>query len=151
MDYNSIVAGFTLPPPPVPKGLYRPALVADQYVYVSGHGPAREDGSVIRGRAGLELTADEAKLAARQAGLSILSTLKNYLEDLNKIRRVIKVFGMVNSTPEFDQHPYVVNGCSELFREVFGAEDGVGVRSAVGMSSLPGHIAVEIEAVFQLA
>jgi enamine deaminase RidA (YjgF/YER057c/UK114 family) len=142
--------GIKLPPPPAPKGLYKPFLVSGNHAYVSGHGPIMDDGSLIRGRAGQDLDADQAKAAARQTGLAILATLKANLGDLNKIKRVIKIFGMVNATPDFERHPYVINGCSELFAEVFGELHGVGVRSAVGMGSLPENIAVEIEAVFEL-
>ena len=93
---------------------------------------------------------NEAKLAARQVGLAILSTLKANLGSLNKVKRVIKVLGMVNATPEFGRHPFVINGCSELFAKVWGEENGIGVRSAVGMGSLPDNIPVEIEALFEV-
>jgi len=96
------------------------------------------------------LNADEAKLAARQVGLAMLATLKSNLGSFNKIKRVIKVLGMVNAVPDFKRHPFVINGCSELFAEVWGTENGVGVRSAVGMGSLPDNIPVEIEALFEL-
>jgi enamine deaminase RidA (YjgF/YER057c/UK114 family) len=92
---------------------------------------------------------EQGKQAAQQVGLAILSTLKANLGNLDKIKRVIKVFGMVNCIPEFQKHPYVINGCSELFAKVWG-DEGIGVRSAVGMGSLPDNIAVEIEAVFEL-
>ena len=93
---------------------------------------------------------DEGKLAARQVGLAILSTLKTNLGSLDKIKRVIKVLGMVNCTSDFEQHPFIINGCSELFAAVWGNEHGIGVRSAVGMGSLPGNIPVEIEVLFEL-
>ena len=93
---------------------------------------------------------EQGKLAARQVGLTMLSTLKTQLGSLDKVARVIKVLGMVNATSDFEEHPYVINGCSELFAEVFGAENGIGSRSAVGMGSLPGNITVEIEAMFEL-
>jgi hypothetical protein len=96
------------------------------------------------------MTQEEGKLAARQVGLAILSTLKTNLGSLNKIKRVIKVLGMVSCTSDFEQHPFVINGCSELFASVWGDENGIGVRSAVGMGSLPGNIPVEIEAMFEL-
>jgi enamine deaminase RidA (YjgF/YER057c/UK114 family) len=142
--------GIKLPPPPAPKGLYKPFLISGNLVYVSGHGPLLDDGNLLKGRAGSEVNADQAKTAARQTGLAILSTLKANLGTLNKIKRVVKVLGMVNTTPDFERHPYVINGCSELFAEVFGEDNGVGVRSAVGMGSLPENITVEIEAVFEL-
>ena len=143
--------GLILPPAPAPKGVYKPLLVVDKLVYVSGHGPVREDGTLIIGKAGAELDKEEAKLAARQVGLTILSTIVANLGSLNAIHRVIKVLGMVNAVPHFGPHPFVINGCSELFAEVWGTDLGVGVRSAVGMGSLPENIAVEIEAIFELA
>jgi len=119
--------------------------------YVSGHGPLKPDRTLITGRVGADLNLEAGKAAARQVGLAILATLREHFGSLDRIRRVIKVLGMVNSVPEFTEHPQVINGCSELFAEVFGEQDGIGARSAVGMGSLPGNIAVEIEAVFELA
>jgi enamine deaminase RidA (YjgF/YER057c/UK114 family) len=142
--------GFALPPQPKPGGIYKPFLQSGNLIYVSGHGPVMEDGSLIKGKVGFDINADAAKLAARQTGLTILSTLKAGLGSLDKIKRVIKVFGMVNCTLDFEQQPYVINGCSELFAQIWG-DDGIGVRSAVGMGSLPGNIPVEIEAIFELA
>jgi len=139
-----------LPPAPKPMGVYRPFLIVGNLAYVSGHGPFKTDGTLIRGRVGKDMDQDGGKQAARQVGLSILSTLKHNLGTLNRIKRVIKVLGMVNAAGDFEKHPYVINGCSELFVEVFGEENGVGVRSAVGMGSLPDNIPVEIEAVFEL-
>jgi enamine deaminase RidA (YjgF/YER057c/UK114 family) len=139
-----------LPPAPKPMGLYKPFMIVDRLVYVSGHGPIRSDSSLITGKIGKDMDLEEGKIAARQVGLAILSTLKSNLGDLNRIKRVIKVLGMVNTTEDFKKHPYVINGCSELFAEVFGEENGVGVRSAVGMGSLPDNISVEIEAIFEL-
>ena len=139
-----------LPPAPAPKGVYKPILRDKNYVYVSGHGPVTLDSELLKGRIGSEVDIMQGKIAARQAGLTILSTLKANLGNLNKIKRVIKVFGMVNCTPEFAEHPFVINGASELFSDVFGEENGIGVRSAVGMGSLPENISVEIEAVFEL-
>ena len=106
--------------------------------------------SPIIGRIGKDISDDEGKLAARQVGLAILATLKENLGSLNRVKRVIKVLGMVNCVPEFERHPYVINGCSELFAQVWGEENGIGVRSAVGMGSLPDNIPVEIEALFEL-
>lgn len=141
---------LTLPPPPTPLGVYKPFLIVDKFVYVSGHGTVKEDRSLIIGKVGVDLTAEEAKIAARQVGLAILATLKDNLGSLNNIKRVIKVLGMVNAVPEFERHPFVINGCSELFASIWGSENGVGVRSAVGMGSLPDNIPVEIEAMFEL-
>lgn len=141
---------LTLPPAPTPLGVYKPFLIVGNFVYVSGHGTVKEDKSLIIGRIGKDLTMEEGKLAARQVGLAILSTLKQNLGTLDKIKRVIKVLGMVNCTPDFERHPYIINGCSELFAEIWGTDNGVGVRSAVGMGSLPDNIPVEIEAMFEL-
>ncbi len=142
--------GLSLPPAPAPKGVYKPCLIDGKYLYLSGHGPVQDDKSLIIGRIGRELTQEEGKLAARQVGLTMLSTIKTNLGSLNKVKRVIKVLGMVNCVPEFEYHPYIINGCSELFAEVWGEENGVGTRSAVGFGSLPDNIPVEIEALFEL-
>jgi enamine deaminase RidA (YjgF/YER057c/UK114 family) len=144
-----VALGLILPPAARPVGVYKPVLVVDKLLYVSGQGPLRTDGTLIKGRIGDNMSMEEGKLAARQAGLTMLSTIKNQIGDLNKIKRIIKVLGMVNSTAEFGQHPAVINGFSELMAEVFGEDHGIGVRSAVGMF-LPMNIAVEVEAVFEL-
>ena len=141
--------GLVFPPSPKPLGVYRPTLVVDRFLYVSGHGPVNNDGSLIQGKVGADLDREEGKVAARQVGLTMLSTIINNYGDINNIKRVVKVLGMVNATPEFKWHPFVINGFSELMVEVFGEEMGIGVRSAVGMS-LPQNIAVEIEAHFEL-
>ena len=143
--------GLALPPAPKPAGVYKPCLVDGRHVYVSGHGPVLPDGRLITGRVGLDLDKDAGKNAARQVGLTILATLTASLGSLDKIKRVIKVLGMVNATPDFGDHPFVINGCRELFSAVWGSAPGLTVRSAVGMGSLPGNIAVEIEALFELA
>jgi len=142
--------GLSLPPAPSPLGVYKPCLIDGKYLYVSGHGPFRNDKSLIIGRVGKELNMEDGKLAARQVGLTILSTIKSNVGSFDKIKRVIKVFGMVNCISEFEKHPYIINGCSELFAAVWGEENGIGVRSAVGMGSLPDNIPVEIEALFEL-
>lgn len=139
-----------LPPAPKPVGVYKPLVIAGQMAYVSGHGPLKPDKSLITGRVGADLDLEKGKAAARQVGLAILATLRAELGSLDRVRRVIKVLGMVNCTPDFGQHPAVINGCSELFAEVFGPDAGIGSRSAVGMGSLPGNIAVEIEAIFEI-
>ena len=141
---------LTLPPTPRPMGIYKPCLVEGKYLYISGHGPFREDGSLITGRIGQDLDIEAGKRAAKQTGLSILSTIRAQLGSLDKVKRVLKVLGMINCTGDFEKHPYVVNGCSELFAAIWGADNGVGVRSAVGMGSLPDNIPVEIEALFEL-
>jgi enamine deaminase RidA (YjgF/YER057c/UK114 family) len=142
--------GLSLPPAPEPLGVYKPCLIDGKYLYLSGHGPVQDDGSLIIGRIGKEMDADQGKLAARQVGLTMLSTIHTRIGGLNKVKRVIKVLGMVNAVPEFERHPHVINGCSELFAAVWGEENGVGVRSAVGFGSLPDNIPVEIEALFEL-
>jgi enamine deaminase RidA (YjgF/YER057c/UK114 family) len=139
-----------LPPAPVPMGVYKPCLIDGKYLYVSGHGPLQADKTLIKGRVGRTLDAEQGKLAARQAGLAILSTIKAHIGSLDNVRRVIKILGMVNAVPEFEKHPYVINGCSELFAEIWGTDNGVGVRSAVGFASLPDNIPVEIETLFEL-
>lgn len=141
---------LTLPPAPTPVAVYRPVVVSQGLAYVSGHGPLLTDGSLITGRVGADLNLEQGHAAARQVGLAILSTLRTRFGSLDLIKRVVKVLGMVNSTADFYDHPKVINGCSELFAEVFGTADGIGARSAVGMGSLPGNIAVEIEAIFEL-
>lgn len=142
--------GLTLPPAPKPLGVYKPCLVDGKYLYLSGHGTVQNDGTLIIGRVGEDMDMEAGKLAARQVGLAMLATIKANLGSLNKVKRVIKVLGMVNATPDFERHPYVINGCSELFASVWGEENGVGVRSAVGFGSLPDNIPVEIEAMFEL-
>ncbi len=141
--------GLVFPPAPMPAGLYRPILVVDKFLYVSGQGPVKNDGSLMTGRAGDDLNIEQAKLAARQVGLTMLSTIITHFGDLNKIKRIVKVLGMVNSTPDFGDQPLVMNGFSELMADIFGREHGIGVRSAVGMI-LPGNIPVEVEAMFEL-
>lgn len=142
--------GLSLPPAPAPVGVYKPYVIDGKYLYLSGHGPVQDDKSLIIGRIGRDITIEEGKLAARQVGLTMLSTIKTNLGSLNKVKRVIKVLGMVNCVSEFERHPYVINGCSELFAAVWGEENGVGTRSAVGFGSLPDNIPVEIEALFEL-
>lgn len=142
--------GYTLPPPPQPLGIYKPGLIDGNHFYISGHGPLKNDGTLIIGRVGAGITMEEGKAAALQVGLTILSTIVANLGSLDKIKRVIKVLGMVNATHDFEKHPYIINGCSELFRTIWGEDDGVGVRSAVGMASLPDNIPVEIEAMFEM-
>jgi len=150
-DESFEALNLKLPPAPSPLGVYKPCLIDGKYLYVSGHGTVQSDGTLIIGRVGEELDMEQAKLAARQVGLAILATIRKNVGSFNNINRVIKVLGMVNCVPTFEKHPYVINGCSELFAQVWGTENGVGVRSAVGMGSLPDNIPVEIEALFELA
>lgn len=144
-----IELGLELPPAPKPMGVYKPALIAGNFLYISGTGPFKSDGSLIKGKVGASLTLEEGKFAARQVGLAMLSIIKANIGDLNRISRIVKTLGMVNCTPEFEQHPAVINGFSELMADVFGSDNGIGVRSAVGMF-LPSGIPVEIEAMFEL-
>lgn len=139
-----------LPPAPKPVAVYKPLVISGNLAYVSGHGPLKPDRTLILGRVGDDLNVEQGKAAARQVGLGILATLRAQLGSLDRVKRVIKLLGMVNATPDFKEHPAVINGCSELFAEVWGPDNGIGARSAVGMGSLPGNIAVEIEAIFEL-
>ena len=139
-----------LPPAPKPVAVYRTVLVAGNVAYVSGHGPLKSDGTMISGRVGADLDLAAGKAAARQTGLAILASLRAQLGSLDRVSRLLKTLGMVNAAPDFRDHPAVIKGCSELFAEVFGPEKGIGARSAVGMGSLPGNIAVEIEAIFEV-
>lgn len=148
-ETNLVELGLELPPPPEPRGLYRPVVIVDHFVYVSGHGPVLNDGSLMKGRVGTDLNRDQGKAAARQVALTMLASLKRELTSLNRLRRVVKVLGMVNSAPDFHDHPYVINGFSEIFAELFGPINGVAARSAVGMI-LPENIVVEVEATFEL-
>ena len=150
-EQNFAKTGLTLPPAPIPIGVYKPYLIDGKYLYVSGHGPVQNDKKLIRGRIGKDMDLEEGRLAAQQVGLTILSTIKTNLGSLNKVKRVIKVLGMVNCTSDFEAHPKVINGCSELFATVWGKENGIGTRSAVGFGSLPDNIPVEIECLFELA
>jgi enamine deaminase RidA (YjgF/YER057c/UK114 family) len=140
---------LVFPPAPKPAGVYRPVLVVDKFLYVSGQGPMQNDGTLMQGRLGDNLDLEEGKLAARQVGLTMLSSIQTHFGSLDKIKRVVKVLGMVNSSQDFEKQPYVMNGFSELMVDVFGKEQGIGVRSAVGMF-LPDGIPVEVEAMFEL-
>src|SRR5262249_18506676 len=143
---------LTLPPAPKPVAKYKPAVQVGNMLYVSGHGPAKIDGkSPVVGKVGQDLTLDQGKEAARLVGLAILSTVRNTLGSLDKVKRLVKTLGMVNSTNDYKDHPQVINGFSELMAAVFGEDAGVGTRSAVGMGSLPGNIPVEVECIFEVA
>ncbi len=142
---------LTLPPPPKPVAKYKTALLVGNFLYVSGHGPLKADGkSMVIGRVGDDLTTEQGKEAARVVGLAILSTVRNTLGSLDRVKRLVKTLGMVNCTPDYKDQPQVINGFSELMAEVFGEDAGVGTRSAVGMGSLPANIAVEIECMFEV-
>ena len=148
-DLRIVELGLILPPAPKPAGVYKPVLVVDNFLFVSGQGPINIDGTLMKGKLGADLDTEDGKLAARQVGLTMLATIKAHFGDLKKIKRLVKAFGMVNSAHSFEKQPLVMNGFSELMVEVFGEEDGIGVRSAVGMI-LPSNIPVEVEAMFEL-
>lgn len=139
-----------LPFAPPSKGIYKKGVVVGTMLYVSGHVSIRNDGSFITGKLGKDLSDEEGIVAARQCGLAILGSIKEVVGSLDKIKRVIKILGMVNSTPDYEKHPIIINGCSELFVQLLGDENGKGARSAIGMASLPGNVAVEVEAIFEL-
>jgi enamine deaminase RidA (YjgF/YER057c/UK114 family) len=141
---------LTLPTAPKPVAVYKTAVRVGNLVYVSGHGPLKPDGTMILGCVGKDLTLEQGKEAARQTGLAILATLRAHLGSLDKVKRLVKTFGMVNCTAEFKDQPKVINGFSELMKDVFGEDNGVGARSAVGHNALPGGMAVEVEAIFEV-
>lgn len=139
-----------LPPPPQILGVYRPVLAVGGLAYLSGHGPIGADGTAIRGRLGEDLDVPAGFEAARRTGLLVLATLRSHFGSLDRVRRLVKTTGFVQATPSFADHPAVINGFSELMRDVFGGEAGVAARSALGVASLPAGWAVEIEAIFEV-
>jgi enamine deaminase RidA (YjgF/YER057c/UK114 family) len=139
-----------LPPAPKAMGLYRPIIVVDNLAYLSGHGPLQADGKLICGIVGKDLDLAGGQKAAHQTGLTVIASLQAHFGDLNKIKRLVKTFGLVRCTPEFVDQPAVINGFSELMKEIFGEDNGIAARSAVGAASLPAGMAVEIEAIFEL-
>jgi len=142
---------LTLPSAPQPVAKYKTAVLVGNMLYVSGHGPTKMDGkSLVVGRVGADLTPQQGKEAARLVGLAILSTVRHTLGSLDRVKRLVKTFGMVNCTADFKDQPQVINGFSELMAEVFGEDAGVGARSAVGMGSLPSNIPVEVECIFEV-
>lgn len=142
--------GLVLPPAPKPVGLYKPMLMVGALAYLSGHGPLKPDGTLILGRVGADLSIEQGQEAAKQTGLAMLATLKASLGSLDRIVRVVKILGLVRCTDDFGQSPVVINGCSQLFVDLWGSELGIGVRSALGTNSLPGGMAVEVEAIFEI-
>ena len=143
---------LTLPPAPKPVAKYKPAVQHGNLLFVSGHGPAKlNDKTPVAGKVGSDLTTEQGKEAARAVGLNILATVRNTLGSLDKVKRLLKTFGMVNCPNDYKEQPLVINGFSELMAEVFGDDAGVGARSAVGMGSLPGNIPVEVECIFEVA
>jgi enamine deaminase RidA (YjgF/YER057c/UK114 family) len=144
------ILNLELPPAGSSLGIYKPVLVVAGMAYLSGHGPVKADGTAICGRLGEQLDKTAGYEAARQTGLNILATLRGQFGSLDRVRRLVKTTGFVNATPEFQDHPAVINGFSELMRHVFGPDAGVGARSAMGVASLPAGWAVEIEAIFEV-
>ncbi len=142
--------GLVLPPAPEAKGLYRPVVMVGQWAFTSGHLSMDAEGRVITGRLGADMDLPAGQQAARWAALNMLASLRQALGSLDRIRRVVKLTGFVQSTPDFVQHPAVLNGCSQMLADLFGPEAGIGVRSAVGVSSLPLGAAVEVEAIVEL-
>ena len=141
--------GFKLPAPGQPAGNYVPAVSTGNLVFLSGHGPKLDDGSLITGKVGAELNLDEGYAAAQRVALILLASLKAEIGDLDRVRRVIKLLGMVNCTPDFNDQPKVINGASDLLVELYG-DKGRHARSAVGMNALPMNIAVEIEMIVEI-
>jgi len=140
-----------LPTAPKPMAKYKPAVLAGNMLYVSGHGPAKiTDKTPMSGKVGDTLNTEQGKECARAVGLNILATVKATLGSLDKVKRLIKTLGMVNCTADYKEQPQVINGFSELMAEIFGEDAGVGARSAVGMGSLPNNIPVEIECIFEV-
>ena len=142
--------GIQLPPPPQQLGVYKLMVTTGNLAYLSGHGPFLDDGSLMKGRLGDDVSLEEGQKVARQVGLNLLATLKNELGSLDRVSRLVKSLALVNCTNDFFDQPAVVNGFSELFAEVFGEEAGIGARSAMGTNSLPGNIPVEIEIIVEL-
>ena len=142
--------GITLPDTPAPVANYVPGVRTGNLLYLSGIGPAeRADGTSLVGKVGRDLSQEEGYEAARLTGLNIISRMKGEVGDLDKVKRVVKMLGMVNSDPAFNQQPAVINGCSDLLVEVFG-DKGRHARSAVGLASLPNDIPVEIEVIVEV-
>ena len=142
--------GLVLPPSPEAKGLYRPVVIVGNWAFTSGHLSMDAQGEVITGRLGADMDVAAGQQAARWAGLQVLATLRQALGSLDRVRRVVKLTGFIQSTPEFREHPAVVNGCSQLLADLFGPEAGVGARSAVGVAALPLGAAVELEVLAEI-
>ncbi len=142
--------GIELPPAPKPVGVYKPIVVVGSMAYLSGHGPLRPDKTLIVGRVGDDMDTQAGYDAARLTGLGLLATLQGHLGSLDRVKRLVKLLGLVRCTDDFAAQPAVINGCSELFRDVFGEDAGIAARSALGTNALPGGIAVEIEAIFEI-
>ncbi|MFT4550897.1 MAG: enamine deaminase RidA (YjgF/YER057c/UK114 family) [Verrucomicrobiales bacterium] len=142
--------GLTLPESVPLGGLYKRLVISGTQGYLSGHGPYLGGDKYITGRLGEDMDVEAGQAAARQTGLALLRTMQDELGDLSRVARIIKALALVNSTADFVQQPQVINGFSELMRDVFGAENGIGARSAIGTNTLPGNIAVEIELIIEI-
>ncbi len=142
--------GISLPPPPQKMGVYQLMVQTGNLAYLSGHGPFLDDGSLMKGKLGQDLSIEEGQNVARQVGLNLLATLQNELGTLDRVSRLVKSLALVSCSDDFFDHPAVVNGFSNLFSDVFGEEAGVGARSAMGTNTLPGNIPVEIEIIVEL-
>jgi enamine deaminase RidA (YjgF/YER057c/UK114 family) len=143
--------GVTLPAVSKPVGIYRRAVVVDNLIHLAGHIPIDAEGHIVTGKVGENVSLESAQEAARLSGLAMLATLRGELGSLDRVERLVKTVGMVNCTADFVDQPAVINGCSQLFKDIFGEQRGVGARSAVGMNSLPKGAVVEIEAIFEIA
>ena len=141
--------GIELNSPPSPVANYIPVQQTGNLIYLSGQGPRDKSGNFITGKVGKDISADEAYELAKNTAINLISVMKSYLGSLDRIEKIVKVLGMVNSTSDFKDHPKVINGCSDFFVEVFG-EKGRHARSAVGMGSLPNNMAVEIEIIVEV-
>lgn len=141
--------GIVIPPPPPPIANFVTHVEEGNLLYLSGQGPREIDGRLCIGKVGVDVTAEQAYFHARLTGLNLIAVMQSALGDLSRVKRIVKLLGMVNAAADFTGHPSVINGCSDLFIEVFG-ERGKHARSAVGMASLPGNITVEIEAIVAL-
>lgn len=142
--------GLQLPPAPKPVGLYKPMLIVGNLAYLSGHGPLQSDGKLMLGCVGDDLTVEQGQSAAKQTALAMLATLKASLGSLDRVVRLVKLLGLVRCTNDFGQSPLVINGCSQVFVDLWGNDYGIGVRSALGTNALPGGMAVEVEAIFEV-
>ena len=151
-NFDSQIDQLNLELPPAPKavGVYRPAVVVGNLLYTSGHVPLLPNGDLLKGKVGEDVVESDGYAAARQCGLAILATLRSHLGSLDRVKRLVKVFGLVNCSDDFKGQPTVLNGFSELMKDVFGEECGVAARSAVGTNSLPLGVTVEIEAIFEI-
>src|SRR4051812_45604032 len=142
---------LTLPTPARPVARYKMAVLVGNLLYVSGHGPAKVgEAPLLLGRCGQDLSTEQGKLSARSVGLNILATVRDQLGSLDRVKRLVKTLGMVNCAHDFKDQPKVINGFSELMAEVFGEDNGVGARSAIGTNSLPNDIPVEVECIFEV-